>query len=114
MRISDWSSDVCSSDLKVDQPQENDDWHLQGEIIVVGSRRRAPGARSVGTGQFGIGAGEVVDPHPSGVGVPESLGNVQIGRASCRERVCQYVSISVVAESSKQKNSIKNKTRIQD
>src|SRR3546814_4461554 len=66
MRISDWSSDVCSSDLisehllhcgipqfalfrrnnarcdleqplpvargKVDQPQENDDWHLQGEV----------------------------------------------------------------------------------
>src|SRR3546814_9654077 len=28
---------------------------------------------------------------------------VQIGRASCRERVCQYVSISVVAVSSKKK-----------
>src|SRR3546814_15088754 len=27
----------------------------------------------------------------------------QIGRASCRERVCQYVSISVVAVSLKQK-----------
>src|SRR3546814_10945262 len=26
-------------------------------------------------------------------------GNQQIGRASCRERVCQYVSISVVAVS---------------
>src|SRR3546814_17936658 len=32
----------------------------------------------------------------------------QIGRASCRERVCQYVSISVVAVSLKKKtNSIK-------
>src|SRR3546814_15481218 len=27
----------------------------------------------------------------------------EIGRASCRERVCQYVSISVVAESIKKK-----------
>src|SRR3546814_15589214 len=29
----------------------------------------------------------------------------QIGRASCRERVCQYVSISVVAVSLKKKDS---------
>src|SRR3546814_21044591 len=29
----------------------------------------------------------------------------QIGRASCRERVCQYVSISVVAVSLKKKNT---------
>src|SRR3546814_14448411 len=29
---------------------------------------------------------------------------VEIGRASCRERVCQYVSISVVAVSLKKKN----------
>src|SRR3546814_18563584 len=28
----------------------------------------------------------------------------EIGRASCRERVCQYVSISVVAGSLKKKN----------
>src|SRR3546814_18263272 len=28
---------------------------------------------------------------------------IQIGRASCRERVCQYVSISVVAVSLKKK-----------
>src|SRR3546814_16245113 len=30
----------------------------------------------------------------------------EIGRASCRERVCQYVSISVVAVSLKKKRSI--------
>src|SRR3546814_18409821 len=29
----------------------------------------------------------------------------QIGRASCRERVCQYVEISVVAVSLKKKNT---------
>src|SRR3546814_14164456 len=32
----------------------------------------------------------------------------QIGRASCRERVCQYVSISVVAVSLKKKNKKTN------
>src|SRR3546814_20181682 len=31
------------------------------------------------------------------------VGNTEIGRASCRERVCQYVSISVVAVSFKKK-----------
>src|SRR3546814_10647177 len=35
--------------------------------------------------------------------------NVEIGRASCRERVCQYVSISVVAVSLKKK--IENRIR---
>src|SRR3546814_5999896 len=65
MRISDWSSDVCSSDLK---------GYLER---VVGS---------------GIGFG-------SGVEYPKPLVNARlvqistskIGRASCRERVCQYV-----------------------
>src|SRR3546814_15357535 len=35
-------------------------------------------------------------------GIHQSV-SVQIGRASCRERVCQYVSISGVAVSLKQK-----------
>src|SRR3546814_18741887 len=42
------------------------------------------------------------------VGVPneewgEEIKAVEIGRASCRERVCQYVKISVVAVSLKKK-----------
>src|SRR3546814_2857999 len=46
-----------------------------------------------------------VDPAPGGPRealdkvTPASSGRVQIGRASCRDRVCQYVSISVVAVS---------------
>src|SRR3546814_21002976 len=32
----------------------------------------------------------------------------QIGRASCRERVCQYVSISVVAVTLKKKKTLNN------
>src|SRR3546814_20668898 len=39
--------------------------------------------------------------------------NRQIGRASCRERVCQHVSYSVVAVSIKKKTcAISNKTKI--
>src|SRR3546814_20734770 len=36
---------------------------------------------------------------------------LQIGRASCRERVCQYVSISVVAVSLIKKNNNKYKNK---
>src|SRR3546814_15820232 len=40
-----------------------------------------------------------------------ALGDEKIGRASCRERVCQYVSISVVAGplKKKKKQDTKNK-----
>src|SRR3546814_18570685 len=34
------------------------------------------------------------------------LGWIEIGRASCRERVCQYVSISVVAVTLKKKSNM--------
>src|SRR3546814_17353945 len=80
MRISDWSSDVCSSDL--------------------------------------LGVDRIAAPHDDEVGLhhllrigaaPRAAG--EIGRASCRERVCQYVSISVVAVSLK-KNIKKNKAHV--
>src|SRR3546814_15339928 len=35
----------------------------------------------------------------------------EIGRASCRERVCHYVSISVVAVTLKQKRELNESTR---
>src|SRR3546814_3060003 len=81
MRISDWSSDVCSSDLAhfacvfvgnsqlaanllVDQFRETlggfDRQSVQVQIILVAIRR-------------------------------EPFTRDEIGRASCRERVCQYV-----------------------
>src|SRR3546814_13406645 len=37
-------------------------------------------------------------------GAPQSVNETEIGRAPCRERVCQYVEISVVPVSLKQKN----------
>src|SRR3546814_15234204 len=80
MRISDWSSDVCSSDL-----------------LPAGLSRPAILAHVlIDYRQVGL-AGEavVITVVPAG----------EIGRASCRERVCQYVSISVVAVSLKKKQT---------
>src|SRR3546814_16362008 len=36
-----------------------------------------------------------------------TMGEAEIGRASCRERVCQYVKISVVADALKKKKKKK-------
>src|SRR3546814_5204400 len=61
MRISDWSSDVCSSDLRYP--------HRASALEELGGirHRRRPRDRY------------------------RDHGVRQIGRASCRERVCQYV-----------------------
>src|SRR3546814_2288802 len=60
MRISDWSSDVCSSDLvELPDPRRR-------------RQRRAPGDS---------GGDQRLSRAPG----------LEIGRASCRERVCQYV-----------------------
>src|SRR3546814_13344769 len=40
---------------------------------------------------------------PAAIAMRWHVPRLEIGRASCRERVCQYVSISVVAVSLKQK-----------
>src|SRR3546814_7848843 len=74
MRISDWSSDVCSSDLL----QRGD--HL-GAAGVAGV------AVEVGAGEAVAGE-EAVDHRPHALA---DEGGNEIGRASCRERVCQYV-----------------------
>src|SRR3546814_4769407 len=82
MRISDWSSDVCSSDLDLqrrDVQEEGDD--------------RMPVPRQ----HVGIGAAHRADQQPVAhrAAVHEQKLVVahaaKIGRASCRERVCQYV-----------------------
>src|SRR3546814_5650756 len=89
MRISDWSSDVCSSDLGgPGRP-------LQHQVKLVGFQREALQPHRVG-------AAEPLEQfaHPG-----FEVAFAQIGRASCRARVCQYVSISVVAVSLKKKTS---------
>src|SRR3546814_20720778 len=69
MRISDWSSDVCSSDLR---------WQSGRD-----SNSQRP---------------DVASPDTSSPAVQR---RGEIGRASGRERVCQYVSITVVTASLK-------------
>src|SRR3546814_4120744 len=79
MRISDWSSDVCSSDLAVRRKIAFMTQHVGGQFqtrlrnAVEMNRRRAI-------------AGNVVD-----IEKQPADRRTKIGRASCRERVCQYV-----------------------
>src|SRR3546814_20904315 len=96
MRISDWSSDVCSSDLAGEEHNR--------ELQALGGVQRHQRDHALVVVTLGdvVGVGHQTDlleesgERPLGV-----AGLVQIGRASCRERVCQYVSISVVAGSLK-------------
>src|SRR3546814_14203286 len=99
MRISDWSSDVCSSDL----PELRD--HLRRHRRRSRPRRHLGGALAHDQHPHDRsgGAGVALPGAPGGVSHPPRLGRRPIGRASCRERVCQYVSISVVAVSLKKK-----------
>src|SRR3546814_18710088 len=106
MRISDWSSDVCSSDLTMcalwrsvlqcDEVGPDDDFFALGgdyimAIQIVG-RARAHGLALTPTQVL-----EATTPRgPAQLAAPvgAAAGRDEIGRASCREKVCQYVSHS--------------------
>src|SRR3546814_11451185 len=96
MRISDWSSDVCSSDLSgctiSDPPPDR-----TGDVAVVinGLNKHFGGAPALQDLSAQIRYGRLT-----------GLVGPAIGRASCRERVWQYVSISVVAGSLKKHTNI--------
>src|SRR3546814_5826686 len=81
MRISDWSSDVCSSDLRfLDQG---------GDPV---KRQPLNGERGEVQDQDRAVAVVAQDPEIGGDPFQDvPIGGRQIGRASCRERVCQYV-----------------------
>src|SRR3546814_4987352 len=78
MRISDWSSDVCSSDL--------------GVIYIVRDPRDVVISAA---DHYGLTVDQAIemmaDKKARGRGTPGTTVHEQIGRASCRERVCQYV-----------------------
>src|SRR3546814_13812544 len=97
MRISDWSSDVCSSDLQ----------HLVGERCTHHEARMAGGAAEVDQAALGqhqqalaVREHHLVDlrldvlplvvPERADLDLGVEVAD-EIGRASCRERVCQYV-----------------------
>src|SRR3546814_19893459 len=125
MRISDWSSDVCSSDLGGDQ------FGLGRRFQIGATERQRPLETAVLVEDHAIG-----DQRRPGQMVGEAIGTVaifsqvqhgkwlrwrrwrmrtgaksgsrQIGRATWRERVCQYGLYSVVAGALK-KNRIERK-----
>src|SRR3546814_4919901 len=78
MRISDWSSDVCSSDLAAERNRRagryDDRWRYPGDTARTGE---APVIS------------ERVATRPIDVGTAVTQSCREIGRASCRERVCQ-------------------------
>src|SRR3546814_5288387 len=99
MRISDWSSDVCSSDLGNFPTVQSPNPEEQSAMEMVINKGKEVGATMV----------MATDPDTDrvGIGVRRADGEfillngnqafslmmyfIQIGRASCRERVCQYV-----------------------
>src|SRR3546814_18106424 len=101
MRISDWSSDVCSSDLRhlerhadrrlaaLDQIEVDPErpWIEIGrdQIGIAVDGYRQPPLKGQGGRQRGAFVIVHVDNRAAG------MADEQIGRASCRERVCQYV-----------------------
>src|SRR3546814_18008874 len=107
MRISDWSSDVCSSDLPVLDVEDGLGIEMRlfepAELLAM----RAIGEHARGVAQHRL-LDQVVRLHEQllarieppalmQIGMVELArqrddGNVvQIGRESCREKVCQYV-----------------------
>src|SRR3546814_13469753 len=95
MRISDWSSDVCSSDLPISRrriAQELAKLGLRDGAVATCAARSTSSTREANRKSQ---RGGVVKADVRQGSAP--VGGGQIGRASGRERVCQYVSISVVA-----------------
>src|SRR3546814_20955418 len=96
MRISDWSSDVCSSDLVVS---------TNPIAIAVPAAGRPPLILDLATSVASLG--KILAATRAGQSIPEDWGldsEGQIGRASCRARGSQYVYIPVGAVSLKTKN----------
>src|SRR3546814_18927920 len=113
MRISDWSSDVCSSDLLVEDVTVNQCaqaiTHMQGRewfvvlfVTLYGNDQRVFGAGSDhlagidGEDQprWVLRLLDLSGHQRQAIYLYEQLllwRDQKIGRASCRERVCQYV-----------------------
>src|SRR3546814_16986772 len=89
MRISDWSSDVCSSDLVRFPPDHG---------AALGQARGGSAPRRRRSRRSKLDTLALVTGGNRGLGFA-----IEIGRAAGRARVCQYVSISVVAVALKKK-----------
>src|SRR3546814_13372463 len=103
MRISDWSSDVCSSDLGsfVGFAPANDPQIVV--LVMLDEPKPIWGGSTAGPTFNTIAEFALRHLGVAPQGNAEKAAEVKIGRESCRESVCQYVSISVVAVSLKKK-----------
>src|SRR3546814_14459838 len=125
MRISDWSSDVCSSDLKKIPIAVNDaplritgtvgsSLYKSARAAGVPARLVAEYIKALSFGidfQRDVGANakfDIIFEHRLAETGETETGK-QIGRATCRERGWQYVEISVVAGSLKKKRTKESK-----
>src|SRR3546814_13989307 len=109
MRISDWSSDVCSSDLYFLMSEDNVELGLSQPWVSLGSDAESSAPEGVflkssthprAYGNVARFLGHYVRdrglmPLAEGIhrltGLPAPTWKLEIGRAPCRERVCQYV-----------------------
>src|SRR3546814_20078000 len=101
MRISDWSSDVCSSDLLAQlhliqrhraAMRHREQLRTGQRAAVEGDRLRAhtpANARACANSTFSVAANS--SRLTSNCCARRKSFTVKIGRASCRERVCKYV-----------------------
>src|SRR3546814_18032968 len=99
MRISDWSSDVCPSDLLAGV-KRNLHGKLSLPVCRVGDAASRPDLADL-RGNHRVLRGRhsqcAVEDDLLGLVAEGRSVRAEIGRASCRERVCQYVKIKVVA-----------------
>src|SRR3546814_11633564 len=113
MRISDWSSDVCSSDLVRQFPHRDHDmwpcakgeqeflvnviWPLTPFTADNGATHIYPNSHgAAGMAKADLGSPVVAACAPGSAicflgSTAHGAGSNQIGRASCREKVCTYV-----------------------
>src|SRR3546814_15200287 len=99
MRISDWSSDVCSSDLDAHREAGEAEAHQEESARIEPEIGDVAGVHQVD--QYGHDEGQGADDVGARLGFGRQGFDLQlqlasatqneIGRASCRERVCQYV-----------------------
>src|SRR3546814_12650972 len=105
MRISDWSSDVCSTDLRIGRQRlQFPHPEIAVQLIVEIHAATVSGKpQSIAQRPFSSRKALACEKclHPR-----KPLCAEKIGRASCRESGCQYVYISVVAVSLKTKPKI--------
>src|SRR3546814_13604458 len=96
MRISDWSSDVCSSDLL----EALTETMRTGQGLMLRLAENQMELKPI--------LARLAESKGGSEALVPQLRNIetyQIGRESCRERVCQYVEHSVVAVYLKQQIS---------